>query len=502
MNNASILQLLLDQLRILWLYLQRPSVQAQLLALVVTFVITAVLTHVLRWVVRRFLVPDVVAYVEADDSPEEDPIEPEEVMTVVNEEAGVIEPVAPLPPAPAPTPVADPTHTSRFGHLRRWVYAIQPLFFPIISLILLQGLIPLMQARNQPIGLIIATQLLLTLFLVYSTIVTLLYSRLLAKQARFYDHFLVLPTFILIVFNLILYSLSIRDLIFELPLPNLFGVDITIDRGLNFVLIIYYAFILSRLIQDVLNYIIPHRTKMDKDVQSSVVKLARNLTIAIGILAALGSLGFSFTALAFIAGGLSVGIGSGLDNIASNLASGLLLWSDDTVRIGDVITINGEMGIVEKMGVRATIVRTFDNVELIVPNQDFMTQVVTAFTKSNRIVRATINVGVGYGSNVELVETILYETARKHELVNTEPAPVVFFDGFGDSSLDFRLLVWVDDPLLLARVRSQLHYHILARFRAEGIEIPFPKRDVYLDVQNWPESLARGSSGSANDKPE
>ncbi len=505
MNNASILQLLIDQLRILWLYVQRPTVQTQLLALMVTFLITAVFTRILRWVVRRYLVPDVVAYVEAvaEEEIQQAAQEPEDA-TFINEETGEIEPTSVSTTDKTDVPSAIPQ--PHFGQLRRWIYAIQPLFFPLTALVLLQILIPLMQALFQPIGLIIAAQFLLVLFLVYSTLEALLYSRLLAKQAHFYDRFLLLPVFLLFTLNIILYNLNVRDLIFGLPLPNPFSLDINIGDGLNFVLIIYFSFIFSRLAQDVLAYFILRRTELNKDMERSVVNLARNLIIGVGILAALGSLGFSLTALTFIAGGLSVGIGTGLSTIAANLVSGFLLWSDDTVRLGDVITINSEMGIVEKMGLRATIVRTFDNVELIVPNEDFMTQVVTAFTKSNRIVRATINVGVGYGSDSEQVRELLLEVARVHEMVNDEPSPIVFFDGFGDSSLDFRLLVWVDDPLLLGRVRSELHHKILASFREANIEIPFPQRDVHLDVSNWPPGLTRPSDDPqlqlADNKPE
>jgi potassium-dependent mechanosensitive channel len=462
MPNNAILQLLLIQIRILWLYLQRPSVQLQILVLIGTFLLAILLAQALRWVVRRYLVPDVVAQLEDDDDNQMD-------------NATATEPVS----SDTTPPTSSNQNNPQTGW-RRWLYAAQPLFLPTITFLCLQIFIPIFQINQQPVGLLLASQIVLLLFLLYRTVVALLYSRLRAKQARFYDRFLLFPAFLIFTLNLFLLNLNIRELLFQLPLPNFFGLELTIGDSINFVLIIAFAFIASRVVQDVLSHIVHRRIDLDKDIERSVVNLGRNATIAIGVILALGSLGISLTALTFIAGGLSVGIGAGLSTIASNLVSGVLLWSDDTVRLGDVIQINNEMGTVEKMGIRSTIVRTPDNVELIVPNEDFMTQVVTAYTKSNRLVRTAVHVGVSYNTDATQVRQILLDIAAEHGLVRDDPPPNVFFDTFGESSLDFRLMVWVDEPNLSTRVRSDLNFMILKRFRDAGIEIPFPQRELHL----------------------
>ena len=186
------------------------------------------------------------------------------------------------------------------------------------------------------------------------------------------------------------------------------------------------------------------------------------------------------TTLALISGGLSVGIGFGLQEIVANFISGIVLLFEQSLRPGDVVSMENEMGIVKSLGIRATTVRTLDNVEVIVPNQAFLTSAVTTYTKSDRIVRVKIPVGVSFGSDPKEIREVLLTIARQHHLVQEKPEPAVRFIGFGDSSIDFQLEIWLDDPMLAMTIKSDLRFMIWKAFAKRNIEIPFPQRDLHL----------------------
>ncbi|MGB0389724.1 MAG: mechanosensitive ion channel family protein, partial [Ardenticatenaceae bacterium] len=149
-------------------------------------------------------------------------------------------------------------------------------------------------------------------------------------------------------------------------------------------------------------------------------------------------------------------------------------------RPGDVIQVDGELGTVEKLRIRSTLVRTLDNVELIIPNEKLLTSTVTSYTKSERLIRISLPVGVGYDSDPDEVHSVLLQTTKEHELIRSDPAPVVLFSGLGDSSLDFKLLVWIDEPSQMAKVRSDLYFLIFRAFAKHHIEIPYPQHDLNL----------------------
>lgn len=194
----------------------------------------------------------------------------------------------------------------------------------------------------------------------------------------------------------------------------------------------------------------------------------------------LNTLGLDLSTFALIGGGLSVGIGFGLQQIVANFISGILLLFEQSLRPGDVIEINDQLGTVEKLSVRATVVRTNDNIEMIIPNEQFLTNSVTTYTKTSRLVRISVQLGVGYDSDPHLVRRVLLETAVLHELVEQNPAPAVFLTAFGDSSLNFRLAVWTRQPRQIPRIRSDLFFLIWDAFQQHNITIPFPQRDLNL----------------------
>lgn len=194
----------------------------------------------------------------------------------------------------------------------------------------------------------------------------------------------------------------------------------------------------------------------------------------------LSALGFSLTSIAVVAGGLSVGIGFGLQNIINNFVSGLLVIFGQTLREGDVIDVGGVTGVVRRINIRSTQVETFDNAVIFVPNAEFLSGKLTNWTRNGRMVRQEVLVGVAYGSDVNRTIALLKKAAQDHPDVLTYPEPVVLFKDFGASSLDFRLLFWVGDILHGARISSDIRKTIDAVLGEAAIEIAFPQLDVHL----------------------
>lgn len=201
-----------------------------------------------------------------------------------------------------------------------------------------------------------------------------------------------------------------------------------------------------------------------------VVAAAISITVA----------GFDLSNLAIIAGALSVGIGFGLQAIVNNFVSGLILLVERPFKEGDWIIAGSEEGIVRKIGIRATEVRTFQNASVIIPNAKLISDPVTNWLFQDRTGRADIKIGVAYGSDTELVREILLACAHNHPLVRSTPEPTVLFRDFGDSALMFDLRFYLNDMYDVIKVPSDIRFEIDRQFRAQGVEIPFPQRDVHI----------------------
>ena len=213
-------------------------------------------------------------------------------------------------------------------------------------------------------------------------------------------------------------------------------------------------------------------------------------------LVSLFMLGFSFTSLAVIAGGLSVGIGFGLQNIVNNFIAGLILLFGRSIQAGDTIQIDSTWGKVSKVNIRNTVVRTFQNATLFVPNSDLISGKLINWTHRDPTMRRDISVGVAYGTDTDKVRDILLEVAKAQPHVLRNPQPVVQFSAFGDSSLDFLLMVWVENVSFGMETESNIRFDLNRRFREEGIEIPFPQREVRIvGGCDDPTALAAAAAG-------
>jgi small-conductance mechanosensitive channel len=191
--------------------------------------------------------------------------------------------------------------------------------------------------------------------------------------------------------------------------------------------------------------------------------------------------GVPLRSLAFFAGALGIGIGFGLQNIINNFVSGIILMFERPVRVGDIVILSPELGgTVDRIGPRSTTIVTPDNIAVVVPNAKLMDSQIVNWSQPTKMMRVHIFVGVAYGSDLELVKQCLIEVARKHHLVRKYPEPMVRFEKFGDSSLNFELIYWVDGPYERWITLSELNFAIDEAFRQNNIIIPFPQRDLHI----------------------
>jgi potassium efflux system protein len=189
---------------------------------------------------------------------------------------------------------------------------------------------------------------------------------------------------------------------------------------------------------------------------------------------------------------VGLGLGFGLQEIFANFVSGLIILFERPIRVGDTVTVGDVNGTVTKIRIRATWITSFDRKELVVPNKEFVTSQLVNWSLSDAVLRLDIPVGIAYGSDTDKAHRVLLEVAEKNEHVLRDPAPQAFFLGFGDSALDFELRVFSPDVEHRLRIIHDLHMEIDRAFRAEGIEIAFPQRDLH--VRTLP--MSRGEAGA------
>jgi len=273
----------------------------------------------------------------------------------------------------------------------------------------------------------------------------------------------------------------------QFPLLRLGDATLTLLNLLSLVTWLLVVLVLNALIRRLILRRLLERTHLDVGLQFAVTRIFGYLFVALGVYLALVASGINLSSLAVIAGALGVGLGFGLQNIVANFVSGLILLAERPISIGDRIEVGGVAGQVRRINLRSTVVVTNDNITIIVPNSDLTTHSITNWSHGDPKAQFRIPIGVAYGTDPEKLKRVLLDVARGQASVLTEPAPSVYFEGFGDSSLNFELGVWTQDMVHSPRrFRSDVNFAIEKALRENGIEIPFPQRVVHLRPPTGP----------------
>ncbi|MEA5582566.1 mechanosensitive ion channel domain-containing protein [Nodularia harveyana UHCC-0300] len=246
-------------------------------------------------------------------------------------------------------------------------------------------------------------------------------------------------------------------------------------------------------------------TGIDRSAQEAIAIITKYTIIILGTIVLLQVWGLDLSSLTILASALGVGIGFGFQDIAKNFGSGVILLFERPIQIGDFIQVGEIEGTVERIGGRSTLLRTLDEISIIVPNSRFLEDKVINWSYKNPVSRLRIPVGVAYGSDINLVKKALLEAPEDQPGILSLPAPTIFFVGFGDSSLDFVLLVWTSTPSKQYLIKSNLYFRLEELFRKYDIQIPFPQMDLHVRSGNLPlglsselEDTIRGFSENSN----
>jgi small-conductance mechanosensitive channel len=252
---------------------------------------------------------------------------------------------------------------------------------------------------------------------------------------------------------------------------------IVVKGVLSLAILLWIAFAASGILESR----IKRTPNLTPSVQVLFGKLIKIVLITIAFLLALDMIGIDLTAFAIFGGALGVGIGFGLQKIIANLISGLILLLDKSIAPGDVITVGDTYGWIESLGARYASVRTRDGIEHLIPNEELITTRVENWSHTDRAVRLKIPVGISYDADVRLAIKLCLESAAAVDRVLKTPETRCLLKGFGDSSVDLEIRIWIDDPANgRSNVMSEVLLHVWDRFHEHGIAIPFPQRDLHI----------------------
>jgi small-conductance mechanosensitive channel len=273
---------------------------------------------------------------------------------------------------------------------------------------------------------------------------------------------------------------SIRDFL-DIPLFRLGETHVTLWAIVYLVILLVLLFYLTAKLKYFIVARLLAKSSIEIGVRQAVGSIIRYGVVAVGFVIIFETVGIDLSALTILAGALGIGVGFGLQNITNNLVSGLIILLERPIKVGDRIEVGKVVGDVLKISLRATTVRTNDNIAIIIPNSDFVSSSVTNWSYTDRDVRFNIPVGVSYNSDPEAIQRILLEVADEHPGVLKSPKPDVIFEEFGESSLNFQLRIWTREYITRPHIlRSELNFAIKKKFKEQGIEIPFPQRDLHI----------------------
>ncbi len=356
---------------------------------------------------------------------------------------------------------------------------------PILALVFSGYARNVLQARGQLTGLLVELEQVFYTILAFEILIAILYSNLSPEQIRRYHYRLIRPLFYVILFLQILnHFINLGDLA-SIVLLELFDSPITI-RALFIATLGFYFWVglVSAMHTFIQNLIVKH-TAIDKGSSEAILTILHYTLIALGFFYVISQLNLDSTTVAAIMGGLSVGIGFSLREVLSNFISGIYLLFERSLQPGDVISVDGEMGVVKDLSIRATTVSTLNNIELVIPNQTFFTSSFKTFTgtnKADRKVRFAVGVRTSCENDMRQVLSLLKETALKHPEILKEPAPDVWVqESFGDNVVDYRLMLWIESPVRINPVKSEVIQLVWNAFLEHDIGLTFPDLELHFN---------------------
>lgn len=291
---------------------------------------------------------------------------------------------------------------------------------------------------------------------------------------------LVRPLFALVVVGSLINQLDSLIDVGQIPLITLFGEPLTASGIVLILTIPYFLVVVSEYAVVGLGDLLQRLLGFSSSTRVAVELVSRYLVIALGSLWVLRRIGLNSTAIAAVAGGLSVGLGFGIKEVFSNFVSGLWLLFEGSVRPGEILFIDGDPCEVRSLGLRAAVLwRDRDNAELVIPNQDFFTKTTTTYTGSDRMRRSQVEVSAAYRHDPDTVIQLLEAVARSSPRVLPQPPPKALLLSYGDSGINYAVRFWIENPMNNASIKSEVSSAIWRRFSEEGIEIPFPQRVLH-----------------------
>lgn len=267
----------------------------------------------------------------------------------------------------------------------------------------------------------------------------------------------------------------------NLPLFSLGETNVTLWIIIYLLLILFLLIFTTSKLKNFIIYKLLAKSSIDIGIRIAVASIVRYLILTIGFVIILQTAGINLSSITVLLGALGVGIGFGLQNITNNFVSGLIILIERPIKVGDRIEVAGVTGDVMNISMRATTIRTNDNISIIVPNSEFVSSTVINWSHTDRNVRFNFPVGVSYKEDPQNIKKLLLEVAGENSNVLEHPEPDVLFSDYADSAMVFNLRVWtrtyIDRPGML---KSQLYYEVHKKFKEHGVEIPFPQRDIHI----------------------
>ena len=283
------------------------------------------------------------------------------------------------------------------------------------------------------------------------------------------------------LFDAIIDKISTFWYYFKIELFTLGGSSISLSTLLYVLFSVFLLIYLSGRLKKMITRKIISKYSTNAGTVQSIATIIRYAVLTLGLIIIIQSAGLDLSALSIVMGALGVGIGFGLQNITNNFLSGLIILFEQPIKVGDRITVGDIEGDVIKISARATSVLTNDNISLIIPNAEFVSSIVTNWSHNDRMVALRIPVGVSYKEDPEHIRKVILQTVADEAGIHQQPEPECLFSAYGENSINFIVRVWTTEYCNRPnKLKSLFYYELFKRFKNEGIEIPFPQRDLHI----------------------